>query len=348
MMEVTATDAKVNQYDALAYAWGVPQCSAVFKAEPGDFRVDEDLGYLPSGSGEHYCVRISKTAITTRQVVERLARKTGVREANIGYAGQKDKQGVCTQWFSIWIPGGSTPDLESLHDDSLQILESNWNSRKIRLGTHHSNRFQIRLKQVRGAPVTQRLDQLATDGVPNYFGEQRFGRNGNNAAMALQWFSGKLRKPDRFQRGILLSAARSAVFNEVLSRRVETSSWNTYLAGDVMNLAGSESVFVPAQWDDTLAERLKHHDIHPTGPLWGCGELRSSAEANLLETSVQTHMAALCAGLEARGMQQSRRSLRLMPGNMRYEQTAEDEWLISFSLPPGTYATAVLREICEY
>ncbi len=343
-----AGSTKVTQYDGLAYACGPPQCTAIFKAEPRDFQVDEELGYLPSGSGEHFCVRISKTSITTRQVVERLAHSAGVREADIGYAGQKDKQGVCTQWLSIWMPGGSTPELKSVHDDTLQILESSWNSRKIRLGTHRSNRFKIKLKEVQGASITQRLDQLASTGVPNYFGEQRFGRDGENAALAQQWFSGKLRKPGRFQRGMLLSAARSAVFNEVLSRRIQAGNWNTYLDGDVMNLAGSESVFVPAQWDDMLAERLQQYDIHPTGPLWGRGELRSSAAANLLESSVQTDMAVLCAGLEAHGLQQSRRSLRLLPGEMHYEQTAADQWLISFSLPPGTYATAVLREICKY
>ena len=246
------------------------------------------------------------------------------------------------------MPGGSTPDLGSLRDDTLQILESSWNSRKIRLGTHRSNRFQIRLKKVQGTAIAERLDQVSTEGVPNYFGEQRFGRDGDNAAQAQLWFSGKLRKPGRFQRGMLLSAARSAIFNEVLSRRVQTGNWNTYLEGDVMNLAGSESVFVPVQWDDILKERLQHYDIHPTGPLWGRGELRSSAAANSLEMSVQADMAALCAGLEAHGMLQSRRSLRLLPGDMQYAQTTADEWLITFSLPPGTYATAVLREICRY
>jgi tRNA pseudouridine13 synthase len=348
MTEVNTTEAKVNQYDTLAYAWGPPQCSAIFKSEPDDFQVDEELGYLPTGSGEHFCVRIRKTAITTSQVVERLARKVGVREADIGYAGQKDKQGLCTQWLSIWMPGGSTPALESLQDESLQILETGWNSRKIRLGTHRSNRFQIRLKKVQGTAIQQRLDQLATAGVPNYFGEQRFGRDGNNITMAQQWFSGKLRKPGRFQRGMLLSAARSAVFNEVLSRRIKAGNWNTYLEGDVMNLAGSESVFVPAQWDDSLDERLKLYDIHPTGPLWGRGPLRSSAAASVLENSVQADMAGLCAGLESHGLSQSRRSLRLLPDNVKYEQTAADEWLIAFNLPPGTYATAVLREICKY
>jgi len=348
MIEVSTTAAKVTQYGVLAHASGPPQCTAIFKAEPGDFQVDEELGYLPSGSGEHYCVRISKTAITTRQVVEQLARCAGVREVDIGYAGQKDKQGICTQWFSIWLPGGSKPALEPLYDDTLQVLESSWNSRKIRLGTHRSNRFTIRLKKVQGESIGQRLDEVALTGVPNYFGEQRFGREGDNAMLAEQWFSGKLRKPGRFQRSMLLSAARSAVFNELLSRRVQSGNWSTYLDGDVMNLEGSESVFVPEEWDEILAERLHKQDIHPTGPLWGRGELRSSAAANLLERCVQADMAVLCAGLEAHGLQQSRRSLRLLPREMHYEQIDADEWLIIFSLPPGTYATTVLREICKY
>jgi tRNA pseudouridine13 synthase len=345
---VNATSGQLlNHYDTLAFAWGPPPCTAVFKAEPEDFQVDEELGYLPSGSGEHFCVRIRKTAVTTRQVVERLSRSFGVREADIGYAGQKDRQGICTQWFSIRVPGGRAPVLETVQDPSIQILESGWNSRKIRLGTHRSNRFQIRLKSVQGG-IRERLEQLASAGVPNYFGEQRFGRDGDNAVAALQWFSGESPEPGRFKRGMLLSAARSTVFNEVLSRRIQAGNWNTCLDGDVMNLDGCESIFVPLQWDDVLIERLKNHDIHPTGPLWGRGELLSSAATRAVEIGVKDDMAALCQGLEARGMQQSRRSLRLLPRDMQYEQKATDEWLISFSLPPGTYATAVLREICKY
>ncbi len=338
------------QHEALHYAWETPLSAAVFKSAPEDFCVDEDLGYTPSGSGEHLCVRIRKTALTTRQVVERLARCVKAREADIGFAGQKDKQGVCTQWFSICIPGSKEPDLSEVQDPNLQILEQGWNSKKIRSGTHRANHFKIRLRQVQNwnNDIEKRLNIICAEGVPNYYGEQRFGKDGGNITSAQDWFAGKLKRPGRLQRSMFLSAARSAVFNTVLSERVQAGDWNLYREGDVMNLAGSESVFIPEQWDDVLQARLQEKDIHPTGPLWGRGELRSTASTRELEVQVQQNWQDLCAGLESHGLNQERRSLRLMPQDLNFEFAEENTLVLKFNLPPGAFATTVLREICRY
>lgn len=336
-------------YESLRRAWGEPVGTAIFKQYPEDFRVDEELGFEPGGGGEHLCLRIEKTGITTKQVAERLARIAGVREADIGYAGQKDRQGVCTQWLSLRIPGSAEPELDSLNSATLRILDRRWNGRKIRPGTHKLNRFRVVLREL-SEPVENLIERaglISAHGVPNYFGEQRFGRDESNLNAALDWFTGRAR-PGRYQRSMLLSAARSAVFNAVLSQRIEAGNWRYYLQGDVMNLDGSESVFVPEPDDPAIQQRLATCDIHPTGPLWGKGELRSASECRELELQVSQQYREFCQGLEAHGLQQERRSLRLVPQQLETRSPQKGQLEISFGLRPGCYATAVLRELCRY
>jgi tRNA pseudouridine13 synthase len=335
----------------LAFAFGAPEHSAVFKREVDDFCVDEDLGFELSGSGEHLCVQIRKTGVATPQVVRALARAAGVREQDIGYAGLKDRQGVCVQWFSIYLPSERVPDFNGFTEAGMEILQTLRNSRKIRRGSHRGNLFRIRLREMSGgandiAPdLLVRLDAIAARGVPNYFGEQRFGTQNENVLMAARLFSGELRMAKGFKRGMLLSAARSCVFNEFLSRRVLAGNWDQYLDGDVMNLQGTESVFVPQEGDTQLQARLDAMDIHPTGPLWGKGVLRSGAAARDLEMVCVEQFRDLCTGLEAAGLEQSRRSLRLPVQGLQWTWLPEQNLELQFSLPPGAYATSVLREL---
>ncbi|MES3006260.1 MAG: tRNA pseudouridine(13) synthase TruD [Pseudomonadota bacterium] len=346
----------------LGYACGKPQWSAVFKHEVADFCVEEDLGFELSGAGEHLCVQIRKTGVATPQVVRALSRAAAVREQDIGYAGLKDRQGICVQWFSIYLPSTREPDFGGFPEAGMEILQAVRNSRKIRRGSHRSNQFRILLRELTdndvAGPVPPdasaalvpndlllRLQTIAARGVPNYFGEQRFGTHNDNVAMAARLFSGELRMARGFKRGMLLSAARSCVFNEVLSERVLAQNWDKYLQGDVMNLDGTESVFVPDAWDATLQARLEFMDIHPTGPLWGKGALRSSADAGALERlAVEPHR-ELCTGLETAGLEQARRSLRLPVQALQWAGLPDRKLELQFSLPPGTYATSVLREL---
>ncbi len=187
------------------------------------------------------------------------------------------------------------------------------------------------------------LQQLATRGVPNYFGEQRFGREGGNVAQARAMFAG--RRVDRNQRSMLLSAARSQIFNEVLAARVERGTWDTAMEGEVWSLAGSRSWFGPEPFSDVLAERLSRGDIHPSGPLWGQGEPPTQAEAGALEREIGALNDDLVAGLTAARMDQERRSLRLMPEHMRWRWLDDTALELSFELPAGAYATVVVREL---
>jgi len=341
---------------ALARVFGEPEVQAQFKSVPEDFRLVEELGFALTGAGEHACLRIRKTGVTTQDVVRQLARLSGIREFDVGYGGLKDRQGVCEQWFSLYQPVPAPLDVDGLAERGIEVLESCRNSRKIRRGSHRANRFRIRLRDLQWRSgygdstalhnVEERLALIASRGVPNYFGDQRFGREQGNVAQARQMFAGELRLAKGYKRGLLLSAARSQVFNAVLSERVRQLVWDAQLDGDVWNLDGSDSVFEAAQWTDTLESRLRAFDIHPTGPLWGAGPLRSAGEARALELAVSTQWQDLCDGLEAAGLSQARRALRLPVQDLQWQAMENGDLDIEFALPPGTYATAVLREVC--
>ena len=148
---------------------------------------------------------------------------------------------------------------------------------------------------------------------------------------------------------MLLSAARSALFNRVLAARVEQGNWDTALEGEVWMLDGSRSVFGPEPMNEVLAERLGRFDIHPSAPLWGVGELRATDAARAVEDEALADEQALAlrAGLEEAGLKQERRSLRLKPSLMQHQWLADDVLEVSFALPPGCYATAVLHELGE-
>lgn len=336
----------VLSHDVLAYAYGKPRGQGQFKSSCEDFRVIEDLGFDLSGAGEHLCVRIRKSGVTTAHVLKVLAEHSGIGERDIGYSGLKDKQGICEQWFSLYLAQRPAVELAPVENEQIQILEIARNDRKIRRGSHRANHFQIRLRELTGEleGLEERLTSIASEGVPNYFGEQRFGFDSNNVNQALALFRGQLKLRKGFKRGMLLSAARSYVFNAQLSQRVADGTWNQYLDGDVMNLQGTESVFVPKAWDEVLDQRLGEHDIHPTGALWGKGKHKVSGAALLLECKVAARNQELCDGLVAFGLEQARRSLRLMVNNLQWRRE-QDELLLEFSLPPGAYATTVLREV---
>lgn len=337
-------------YEALAHAGEAPRSEGLFKARPEDFEVTEQLPWRLSGEGEHVYLRVRKTGITTAEAIRRLAGAAGLRDRDIGRAGLKDRQGVCRQWLSLYLPGGGEPDLSAAESDALRIETVQRNHRKLRPGSHAGNHFRVLLRGLRVGEdeLGARMRRIGERGVPNYFGEQRFGDGARNVARAGQMFRGEIRPRERFQRGMLISAARAWLFNGLLSARVSEDSWDRYRPGDVMNLAGSGSFFAAPQWDETLARRLAEGDIHPTGPLWGRGESPAGGEAAALEAELAERAPLLCRGLEGTSMKQQRRSLRLPVQALHYARPAPDSLRVEFTLPPGGYATAVLREICRY
>ncbi len=330
----------------LAFAHGGPPLRGLLRVVPEDFEVDEVLGFEPDGTGEHSFLRIEKRNANTEWVAQQLGRFAGVAPMCVGYSGLKDRHALTRQTFSVQLPGRADPDWSAMAIEGVRVLEACRHSRKLKRGAHAGNRFRIRLREIEGShdDAARRIGQVVAQGVPNYFGEQRFGRDGENLRAAHALFSGT--RMGRSQRGFALSAARSHLFNRVLDRRVADGCWDQALEGEVWMLAGTHSIFGPQELDDTLRQRLATFDIDPTGPLWGKGELRSSGQVAVLEQEVAASEADFASGLGAADLRQERRSLRLRAAEFAHSWLADGTLQLQFQLPSGTFATALIREIC--
>jgi tRNA pseudouridine13 synthase len=313
-------------------AHGAPLFSAVLRSQPQDFRVCELLGWEASGDGEHDLLCIEKIGANTDWVARQLAQYAGVPLRDVGYAGLKDRHAVTRQWFSV--PRWRRPDWAALSVPGVQVLEVRRHTRKLRRGAHRANSFSIVVRHedsIDRDAVTARLSLLREHGVPNYFGEQRFGRRGANLQLADDWAAG--RRLPRHQRSLAPSVVRAFSFNEVLAARVGTLTWNTLMPGDKANLDGTASVFDVTAVDADLRSRCESMDLHPAIALAGeGGALKNSSWQQALDRA---------------RVQPGKRSLRLRVQELCVE-FAGQAMTLRFTLPRGAYATAVLREICRW
>ena len=331
----------------LPYVFGGPLAQARLRAEQEDFRVEEDLGYEPTGAGEHVWLWLEKRGCNTDWVATQLAKAARVPKLAVGYAGLKDRHAVTLQWFSVTVKPEHEPDWATVMPEGVTLVRATRSAKKLKRGALKGNRFHIFVRDLaRTELVDARLADIARYGVPNYFGEQRFGRDGENVTRFLASQAAGLPE-DRFTRGILLSAARSHLFNRVLAQRVLDKTWDRPLAGDRMMLDGSRSVFAYDSNDSLIPERLAIMDIHPSGPLWGRGETLVTDEAQRLEQDIAASLGSLPTLLEQAGLERERRALRL-PVRDLFCEWSEPGAALSFRLPRGTYATAVLRELVNW
>ena len=332
-----------------AYAWGGPAGKAWFKEQPEDFIVEEILPFEPDGEGEHVLVHVEKQGENTDWVAGLLGRFASVQRRSVSYAGRKDRHGVTRQWFSIWMPGKEDPDWNSFHHDNVRILSSIRHGRKLKTGALKGNGFIITLRNVDADRecLDALLDKVAVSGVPNYYGEQRFGRRGENLERAITMFAGEFRA-HKNKRSLYLSAARSWLFNAIVSRRVKQGNWIRYLDGDVPGFQDNGSLLL-RDHDEALMARIASGDVSLTAPLWGDGELLSGGACKALEESVVSSYNELRSGLEDARMKQERKAVRLIPEAMRREWLDDTTLRLSFNLPKGCFATTILREliICE-
>ncbi len=343
-----------HYWSDLARLLDSPASTAHLKSAVDDFQVEEELGFALSGAGEHLCIEVEKTGLTTTRAVRRLAEATGLKRADIGYAGMKDRRAVARQWFSLRLPEREEPRLHSIDDESLRILQSRRNHRKIRIGSHRANRFHIVLRDFRGErdDMERRLRVLAQQGVPNYFGPQRFGLCFGNLKEIEQRIRDKnIAKVPRPSRSLLYSAARAALFNLVLSARLAQGSWDRYLPGDVLSLDGSGRLFLPeaGNRNESLRQRLKDMDIHVTGPLPGAAPAErkyvTHGQAADIEIAALRQNTAMLDWLRREGLQAGRRPLRFAPRELNWSWKSGD-LVLRFTLARGCYATSLLRELC--
>jgi len=329
----------------LPRAWGGSAGRAVLRARPEDFKVQELLGFEPAGQGEHVLLLVRKRNLTTREMARRVARAAGAKLADVGYCGMKDRDALTTQWFSVLLTARPDPDWAELNTPQTALIKRARHTRKLRPGTHTGNRFELILNDVEGPAraFERRLQAMQAGGFPNYFGVQRFGTRGDNAERARAMLAGELRVR-RSERGILLSALRSALFNRVLAQRVDEGSWSTALPHDVLMLAGTHSVFEFDENEDSIDARLASGDLHVTGPMYGharddLGKLRGAEQAILAP------FAADLSILEDAGVKAQRRALRAIPGDLDWRWQGERCLELTFTLEPGVFATSLVREL---
>ena len=313
-------------------AHGEPIFSGAIRQENPDFQVIEQLGWEPEGDGEHDYLWLEKIGANTEWVARQLAAYAGVPTKDVGYSGLKDRHAITYQWFSV--PRWHAPQWDSVDIEGVRLLRVERHLRKLRRGAHKQNAFVITLRSheaIDHALVADRLAVIADCGVPNYFGEQRFGRNGSNFQLVESWATGK-RLP-RHKRGLAISVARAYLFNEILSARATENTWDTLIAGDLANLDGSGSVFDVPELTEELRSRCEHMDIHPAGLLAGEG-----------------------LDLGPQNWQQAFKNARVEPAPRSYRLRVEDlshEFIdggvvLRFTLARGAYATSVLRELCHW
>lgn len=331
--------------DHLPYAHGGPAGRALFRVRPGDFLVEEQMRVPEHPTGAHWWLKLAKRSVNTRDVARVLSSLGSARLREIGYAGLKDRHAEARQWFSIPIAALDPEKLPEQLPPELHLLDCKRARHAIRRGGLLGNRFEIRLREVSGDrdALRQRLDAV-NSGVPNYFGEQRFGRGGGNVAKARAWLRDTTQAVPRHERGLYLSAARSWLFNKALGARVDDGTWNTIVPGEAVLLDGKRSWFPAPSEPDELHGRLALGDIHPSGPLVGAGEPIASGPCLALEQTVLGGEIDLVNGLIALGMKAERRALRVLPRHWNWHWE-KDDLRLAFELPRGCYATSLLREV---
>ena len=347
MRSPAANFAPVSIDDKWQYAFGLPIGSGRIRVTPDDFVVREELGFEASGEGQHLLVHVRKRESNTQFVARELARMAGVRPREVGYAGLKDRNAVAEQWFTIGLPSTKSSVDVSAGGPGFEVLSTEPHHRKLRRGALACNRFEIRIADLDGEPdaLAERLRVVAQRGVPNYFRPQRFGRDGSNLRTAERLLLEGASVMRREERSFAYSAARSFLFNDLLSYRIEQGVWDRLVVGDLANLDGVGSVFRVEEIDETLTGRVAELDVHPSGPLWGKEEPETGGDPKAWELELCGEH-PLGRALAEHGLTQSRRALRLRVQDLEWD-FENDALLLQFGLTSGAFATSVLREIAQ-
>lgn len=315
----------------------------MLRSLPEDFRVEEVPAYLPSGAGDFVYLQVEKVGHTTAHVVRELCTQLGVRDKDVGVAGLKDRHAVTTQWLSL--PAKYEERLPHFALEGVRIVDTARHTNKLGLGHLHGNRFSVRVRGVAGTAQQAEtvMAQLAARGVPNYFGPQRFGLGGLNAEEGLRVLRGESSLRDPRVRRFLTSSVQSAVFNAFVSLRLERGVFDRLLAGDMAKKHDTGGVFLV---EDAEAEtpRALRGEVSATGTLFGRKVKPLTLEAGALEAEALAAFGLTPQVFASR--KGDRRLTRVFPADAGVEAT-EDGYILTFSLPKGSFATSVLREVMK-
>ncbi|MFT4714682.1 MAG: tRNA pseudouridine13 synthase [Candidatus Azotimanducaceae bacterium] len=325
---------------------------ADLKSKPSDFKVVENLGFEPSGGGEHIYLKVRKTSANTAWVATQIAEFAGVRAFDVNYSGRKDRHAITEQWLSCWKPGKDMPEFEAFFRDleGVELLDIQRYNKKLRKGTHESNSFVILLRNIRSSSTSTtlipttieadvleelelRLRSLASTGFANYFGEQRFGNDGQNLVMADKLFNGE--KVPKNQRDMYLSAARSYMFNWMLGTKIESGEYLRELDAS-LNVPENQQL-QPVGRDGIVSNA-------PRGWLYGQSRVETARE---IMEKYEAIFPAWTMGLKKMGMKAQLRNLRILPCDLKWHFDDADLQL-SFTLPTGSFATELIKELVNY
>ncbi len=322
-----------------------PSVRGNLRVNRSDFIVDEILGFEPSGQGEHLFIQVKKIDSNTDWVARQLQKKAGLTSKDIGYAGKKDRHSISTQWFSLHLPGKQI-EVSQLAGDEYEIVKAVRHNKKLRRGSLQGNRFEVVVRNLSAQIDTRIIEVISRFGVPNYYGVQRFGIDGNNLQKADDLLKGNIRIKNRNKRGLIISSARSLLFNLQLASRIANGSWLKHINGDCLMLNKSQSFFVANDLSEEDELRLKDGDLHVSGLLPGKQATEAQGDAKIMEDNVLTGYSIWLDGLSKLNLESSRRALRIMPEDLMLEQT-EDSAKFTFFLPKGCYATSLIRELVD-
>ena len=304
----------------LPHAYSPLPSAGVVRRCPDDFVVEELAAHDHDEAGEHLLLSIEKRGVNSQRVAMELAQLFAVHPVDVSFAGMKDRHAVTRQWFSVRTPRSA---VDNHRGEGWRIVASQRARQKLRRGDLNGNKFTIRIRELRAdqPDLVERLAALRDGRVPNYFGEQRFGKGGANVERAYAWISHRPRAPvSAFQKGLHLSTARAVLFNAVLAERVTGGTWRTLIDGDV------------ADGDA------------PTGPLWGRGRRAASGCAAQYEDRALAPYVDWLDPMEHLGLMQERRSFVCRPIDLAWSMD-DTTMELGFALAAGQYATVVLREL---
>jgi len=325
----------------------LPGVGGRIKVEPPDFDVEEIPAYEPAGSGEHLFLWVEKTDLGAEYFIRQVARRLGIANGEVGTAGLKDRRAVTRQWVSV--PAGCEPVISKLDGDGIRVLRVSRHTNKLKPGHLRGNRFRILVRDANASvdpePI---LNRIRAEGLPNSYGPQRFGRDGETAALGLSLLKGepvKVRNP--FLRKLALSAAQSHFFNDYLGRRMADGLLRTVLAGDVMAKWPAGGMFTA---EDVPAEqsRFDRRETVTAGPMFGRKTFPAKAAAAEREEAILATAGLSRASFAGFG--------KLVQGTRRHNLVYIDDlsaiWeasglRLTFTLPAGSYATVLLREVMK-
>ena len=325
---------------------GLPGTGGRFRASPEDFEVEEIPAYLPSGQGEHLYLWVEKAGLDTPDAARRIASALGLQLTEVSWAGLKDRAAVTRQWISVPARAeASLPALEARPE--LRVLAHARHGNKLRVGHLRGNRFRIRIRDTdRPDAVGPTMERLVAEGLPNAFGEQRFGR-GDTALRGLALVRGERlpQRPGSFERKLYVSAYQALLFNRLLEARFQAGTLRRALQGDLMRKTDSGGLFVCRE-PEVDQTRVARGEIVATGPIFGWKMQRPEGEVDAAEQAV-----LVAEGLR---LDSFRRLGSIAEGTRRpfVVPVTDARWTtdgstvdLSFSLPAGSYATVLLEEV---